>query len=279
MISTNVAPLGAGLGAAPAGSIRKADLNKHLDHYVFCLEDISLTDRQLSTRFLSKGRFTRLSDLGTQVIDMSEEALTREGTAGETFEEHELLVTHIKSAWDQALELYINYGPRGLVIVESLTGMPTAKVRAIEEFLLSEIPHNLDEFRERLASIPTSSDVTGQLMDRVRQEIYSCIDKTQAYRIDIVEKAEGEMAARSLPNGTGLNRVTSGVRFYADSIGKSLKADQLEIISKKQQEPIKLELPSAPAIDPQAIAAIVAATVEALKAQKEPEAAPKTTKK
>lgn len=277
-ISTQVAQLGTGLGPTAASAVKKADANKHLDHYVFCLEDIDLTDRQISTRRISKGRITRLYDIGTQVVDMSEEALTREGTAGQQDEERDMMTTYIKSAWDQALELYINYGNRGLIILESLTGLGTAKVKAIEEYLLSDVPHNLDEFKSKLSEVTTSADVTGQLMDKVRSEIYECIQRTSAYRSDIVDKAEGEMTARTLPNGTGLNRVTSGIRFYADSIGKSLKADQLEIISRKQQEPIKIEMPAAPAIDPATIAAIVAATVEALNKQKEPEA-PKPSKK
>ena len=267
MINTNVKPLGAGLGPSTAGAVTKRDMNRNLDHYVFCLEDINLRDRQLSIRELHKGRIARLSNIGIQVVDMSEEALTREGTAGESYEEHEMMSTYEKNAWDQAMELYINYGPRGLTVLESLTGLPVAKVKAVEEYLLSDVPHSLTAFRERLMNVVISSDVTGQLMDRVRQELIDCINRTQAYRTDIVEKAEGEIAARGLPNGTGLNRVTSGIRFYAESLDRTLKADQLEIISKRQQEPVKIELPSAPALDPQSIAAIVAATVEALKAQ------------
>lgn len=270
-MNTELAPIGSGLTSV-GSKIAQKDVNKHLDRYVFCLEDINLADRRLSVLKINRGRVARLTDISIADLDMSEEALTREGLSAQSDSDTQMTTIYTKSASDQALELYINYGERGLVVIESLTGQPPQTVRALEELLLAKVPNSLNEFKLLLSEVKLSADKAGQLASEVREEIYACIDKTIFYRSDVVSKSEGELASRSKPDGRGLNIVTSGMRFYAESLDHTLSAD----IARKPQDPIKIELPQT-SIDPNQIAQIVAATLAAMKQAEAQE--PEPTKK
>ena len=271
-----VAPLGVGLSNVGTKVI-DTDYNKHLDRYVFCLEDINLADRRLSVLNINRGRIARLEDISIADLDMSEEALTREGIAVHGTTDTQMTTVYTKTAADQALELYISYGERGLCILESLTGQGPQTVKAIEELLLDKIPTTLNDLQAEVAGKIFVQDRIGQIAVKTQREILDCIDKTSFYRHDIVAKAEGELAARDKHDGRGLSRVTSGMRFYAESLGHTLDVDK----KNKAAEPFKIELPKYDT-DPTQIAQIVAATVAALKQteekEKEPEVPTKTKK-
>ena len=271
-MNDNTAPLGAGLNTV-GSKIAKQDINKHLDRYVFCLEDINLCDRRLSVLGINRGRIARIADISIADLDMSEEALTREGLSSQADSDTQMMTIYTKSASDQALELYINYGERGLTVIDALTGQSPQTVRAIEELLLKNVPKSLAALRNTLSEIRLSQDRAGQLAEAVREEIFACIDKTIAYRNEVVAKSEGELASRSKPDGRGLNVVTSGMRFYAESLDHTLSAD----LARKPQDPIKIELPQS-TVDPAQIAQIVAATLAAMKQTQESQE-PEPTKK
>lgn len=277
MFEKPVAPVGAGLAVDNQPVIYK-EANKHLDRYVFCLEDIDLWDRVLSSKYVHRGRFTRFSDISYAGRDMSEEALTRENLPNEL--DRPIIQTFIKSAADSALEVYAAYGSIGLVVVNSLTGKDIATVRAIEQELLNIVPDSLQEFYDILAKKEFGANKPGEVTRAVRDELIECIRKTVNYREDIVNKAEAELAQRALPGGQGLTHITNGTKFYATSLDRSLKAERLEQIASKQSEPVQVHItqPANAGLDAETIASIVSqAAAEAAKAAVE--AAMKNTAK
>ncbi len=268
-MSKKAAPLGAGLEVKSQPVIVK-EANKHLDRFVLCFEDLDLRDRRLSTDYVHAGRITRLVDISYADRDLSEEALTRENLPNDLEHPNDIIV--VKTAYDSALELYAAYGERGLIILESLTGADTQTIKAIEKELLGDIPVSLIQFHDDLSARAG----LGGIGLRVRDEVLKCLEITINYRADIVNKAETEIAQRALPNGVGLDRITSGVKFYASSLDHVLEIDKLDMLARKSQEPVKvtLEAPAAqPALSAADIVAIVAETVKAtMEATKTPAA-------
>ena len=234
----NNVPLDAGL-AVKTAPVAAKESHKHADRFVFCLEDITLNDRRLSTDFIHAGRITRLSDITYADRDMSEEALTRETLP--TGDDDSYDVTLTKTAYASALEVYAAYGQRGLIILESLTGADNATVKALSKEFLTDIPENIITFRDELEAKPGLSGIGA----RLRDELVRCANVTINYRSDVINKAESEMAQRALPNGVGLDRITNGMKMYARSLGYVFDVEKLDMVNNAKQQPINIKLENA----------------------------------
>lgn len=263
MFEKGLAPLGSGLVTASEPVIEK-ESNKHLDRYVFCMEDVDLNDRILSIKFIHRGRFNRLSDVSYGALDMSEEALLREVVPDET---HSTInKVFIKTASDSALEVYAAYGPRGLITVNTLTGKDPVTVKAIEQELLGNYTDNLEEFGTFLENLKFADNKAAAVTKQVRDELLQCVKFTLNYREDVVNKAEAEMSHRALPGGHGLDHIPKGARFYSESLGRTLRSEKLDNVEKT---PIQVTVDNKGSnLDPEVIASIAAqaaiAAVEAM---------------
>lgn len=197
--------LAVGTGLSRASTKAKTSVNDHLVRYVFSpMLQIDLTDRNITGAMgqskVVQGRITNFTDCPYKIRDESSDALLS-GTNDDEFY-NSPLTEHNHKARFQAEYLESTYGIKGLVILESMTGLDVELAQEIEEAILPDYmdtvlglsryftdPEALKNNIKKAGLNPKSA----ALARKVSGEIQAGVNKAMAFATNWIMESKAEI--------------------------------------------------------------------------------------
>lgn len=214
---------------------------------VWSPELLDLSRKQVGIQKIEPRHFAMLFD--QQYLDRDQSETIFNDQTGQPRE----LVRVTKTALSCAVEISIQYGARGMVILDSFLDQSQAAVRAFEDRLAALgwfTAEKLDDLVRILAEVETSTPAEREAVAALSQAISTAINFRSAYATEMMGEAQ-----RSREGGTGRSAFTVVERQYLEEIGFSVPENIAPLDARKAAE--------STGVQPE-IAALIQANNEAL---------------
>lgn len=183
--SNAMAAFGQKKSPKPGANIRKIEINnedhtgfydKLKDRYLwFPLEDIDYTGKlvqqPLSMAVIERARIAWIQPTAYKAVDNSDEAWNRED------DETAPLKTFLMTPFAQCMHLYTNFAERGMRVFEHLKDVPPEVVLDIEEAILPEVPDNLIDLGNYLASESVKNIESAEFSPKTEKLAYLTLEE------------------------------------------------------------------------------------------------------
>lgn len=180
--------------------------------YLFSPEKLNLSHKQIGIQMIEARHFVMFTDQAFAALDTSEMIFASDLSTQRG------VVNQVKTAFACALEVVIQHGARGAVILESLIDLPPAKVKALEDKLV-----RMGWFTEPV--LPNLTSILDQVAASDRYEEQAITDLKQAihqaisYRLARMDDTANEAQQARRPEGFGRGFLTRVEREYYKEIG------------------------------------------------------------
>jgi hypothetical protein len=167
----------------------------------------------IKDRLIKRGRFNLLQPFPYIIRDESDQAMLVTNRATNPQNDPEDMVGKIevtKTPYAQALQLIINYGDRGLRILNSITGLHPRDAVMLEQTLMPKVPSTVvDTLKDlkangvaRISSAGLTPKLSALAMRCLAEMIESC-DHTIKYMDAYLKSSRAELAAVKIPGKKG----------------------------------------------------------------------------